>query len=698
MTDRRRRPVCPGGILLLGALWLAAAPAVAQLAEKPSVYTAKRRGEPMPPALAAPAPVANPSAAEQRGLVAAPGRAGSAAAATGPAYLGSVSGMEQFRQIARVYNADSPEPLVHTIFAIDRADGNRLYLINANRYPLHEDFVRAHYLVPQLDEKQIRGYYERADRRFLFGTIGLQPRLKRWTFEFWEGDRTSETLIRLAGQSLAAAFFEPLVFKANSTEHEAVARAAGIDFVTEAQIIGDSRFMALNTGRAQGRLRLVERLDDESLDDIEPTDIVVLKEVPLSLSPVAGVLTEKASTALSHVNLLVKGWGVPNAYLRDAFRELKDHDGRWVDLRVSAGRYELSLLPGPVAARPAPPVKLLARPDLSLRQPLPLREIAGRGRMACGSKAVNLSRIEAARRLGSFGADLGLAPVPDGFCIPYAHYASFMATPQARALIGRRLASPGFERSRSVRRQALERLRGELAALPLDPALSARWLAQWHAQLAGRSVFVRSSSNAEDLSNFSGAGLYTTVPNARSDAALLQAVKTVWASVYNAEAYEARRAAGVPDSQVFMGVLVQQAVESVLSGVMVTRDPFDASHLNATYVSAKRGLGIKVVEGRRIAEQSMHDSWSDAVRRLSRSEELSELQLDPSGGVVDRPLVPDAVDSEVLSTPRVRQLAGVGRRLKALFGLVDQDIEWAIDPAGRIVVLQSRPYVERKSW
>ena len=195
--------------------------------------------------------------------------------------------------------------------------------------------------------------------------------------------------------------------------------------------------------------------------------------------------------------------------------------------------------------------------------------------------------------------------------------------------------------------------------------------------------------------SFSGAGLYTTVPNVTREADLARAVKTVWASVFNAEAVEARRQAGIADGQVAMAVFVQRAVDSVSAGVMVTRDPFDATHQGVVYVSAKRGIGIKVVEGRRVAEQSMFESRSGAVRRLSRSQESAELKLDAAGGVSERPLEA-AGTREVLSEAQVRSLARVGRQLAQLLGGAPQDIEWAIDPQGRIVVLQARPFVERK--
>ena len=142
-----------------------------------------------------------------------------------------------------------------------------------------------------------------------------------------------------------------------------------------------------------------------------------------------------------------------------------------------------------------------------------------------------------------------------------------------------------------------------------------------------------------------------------------------------------------------MGVFVQQAVAARNSGVLVTADPFDPQHRNATYISAKRGLGIKVVEGRRVAEQVLYDRSTRAVQVLTRSGETSELRLDARGGVRDVPL--DASDSTraVLTDAMVRRLSDTGQQLRTIFNGRDLDVEWATDEQGRLVILQARPYV-----
>ncbi len=643
--------------------------AQAQLAEKPSAYAAKRRGETLPPAT----PRSGLPFAERL-----PDRAA-------------------FDALARVHAPGTPQAVPHLLFVVDRSKGDKVYFVNTQRYALHEDFLRGQFLVAGLDHKTLAGYYRRPDRRFVLGTLGFRTELGRWLVEFWEGDQLTPELLQLALKRVGERFFAPVGFKANSAQQEAAAAQAGISAVTEAQILGGRPYLALNPGVTTGRLRLVADIESDAGDDTLPTDIVVLREVPLALAPVAGVVIEQPSTVLSHVNLLVKGWGVPNAYVKGAFDAMKPFDGQWVTLKVADAGYSLAAAtPAQIASVSTRPVGTRAvaavrRPNLTQRELLPLARLNETRLDACGGKAARLGQIEAARRAGRLD---GVAPVPDGFCIPYAAYQAFAQREDVARRVAAAFATEGFERSKAVRRQALDALRRDLVELPLDEATAAPWPAAWRTQLGAAGVFVRSSSNSEDLPNFSGAGLYSTVPNVTREAELARAVKTVWASVYNLEAVEARRQAGIAPGHVVMAVFVQRAVDSVSAGVMVTRDPFDATHRNAVYVSAKRGIGIKVVEGKRVAEQSMLDARSGAVRRLSRSEESAELKLDAQGGVSERPLAEAA--REVLADAQVRALARVGQRLQQLLGGAPQDIEWAIDPQGRVVVLQARPFIERQ--
>src|SRR5207237_8523353 len=104
------------------------------------------------------------------------------------------------------------------------------------------------------------------------------------------------------------------------------------------------------------------------------------------------------------------------------------------------------------------------------------------------------------------------------------------------------------------------------------------------------------------------------------------------------EAYEARERANIDHSKIFMAVLIQEGINSESSGVMITADPFDRENHDAIYISAKRGLGIRVVEGQKIAEQIIYRPRANAIQVLTRSEEDSLLTFDEAGGVREVPI------------------------------------------------------------
>ena len=662
----------------------------AQLARKPSYYEQKNQA-----ARVAPQASAAPSAPQK-------------SADSAMSSLAVLRNRADFDALARVYNPGTPMELPHLLFVIDRrAVPIRMDYINTPKFELHINFVRQTGLDNSSDKLPIDPNYLLPDRRFLFGTVSWQRHIGAFTYEFWEGDQLTPALLRQADAQVKASFFDAIRFKANSTLHERSAQQAGVEFVTQESLIKAQPYLPLNTGQAVGRVRVLAAQADTG--SLTPNDIAVLRQVPLSLPPVAGLLTERASTALSHVNLLAKGWGVPNAFVRNAARVLAPYDGQWIELKVTASAYTVRRLRveeisafeqararaqrladasrqaalSSVRSLTSLTALTSAKPDLTEQRLLPLSALTTQHSAQCGAKAAHLGAIKTAQLVDT--------QVPDGFCIPFSHYQRFMQTHQLDARLARMQQLPGFATDARVRQTALARLRQDIIAWPVDAATAAQWRAQWQSQLQGGGVFVRSSSNSEDLPGFSGAGLYSTVPNVSTGDALELAVKQVWASVFNDAAWEARAAARFAQDAVLMGVLVQTAIDAQSAGVLITRDPFDPNHHYVTYISAKRGLGLRVVQGQRQAEQAMYSSWSKAVQILSRSADDTALQLNPDGGVKALAL---PVGQRVLTDALVVRLSGAGDAVKRLFGGVDQDIEWAIS-SDRIVLLQARPYVER---
>ncbi|HEX8354321.1 MAG TPA: PEP/pyruvate-binding domain-containing protein [Pyrinomonadaceae bacterium] len=590
-----------------------------------------------------------------------------------------------FDRLARVYT-DQPYALPHVIFVIDRKDGNKIYYVNSQRFRFHKDFVNGTYLSLERGQEFFRNNYLNENRRFILGTLAWQAPVKRYTFEYWEGDLATAELIGLTADVIKKTFFEPVAYKPNSMRQEQeAARVAGLDRVTQSDIARGQEYQALNVAKGIGRIHVIDKLDEHV--EIGFNEILVLNAVPLSLPPVAGVIISQPSTPLSHINLLVKGWGVPNAYIKNAHELLKQYDGWWVSFETQPDKYtikraDLNQIDEYQKRLAALKQVMTPRFDLAERRLLDLAQQRARMAPAYGSKSANLGEVARSRLAG--------VTVPAGFGIPIYYYERFVKENKLEEAVFEMMNDQRFVHDPAYRRERLAALRERFKQGAVSAELRERLLKKARAEYAGKGLFVRSSSNVEDLPNFNGAGLYDTVPNVREDEKLVEAVKTVWASLWNFEAYEARERANIDHSKAYMAVLVQEGVNADSAGVMITTDPFDADNRGAIYISAKRGLGIKVVEGKRIPEQLLFLPRANSVKVLTRSEEDSLLTFDEAGGVKE---VPISGERAVLTDEVVRKLARAASRIKTLFGGREQDIEW-VYMRGQIYIVQSRPFVQ----
>ncbi|HYP02208.1 MAG TPA: PEP/pyruvate-binding domain-containing protein [Pyrinomonadaceae bacterium] len=590
----------------------------------------------------------------------------------------------EFDALSRI-NTDAGYPLPHVMYVIDRKDKNRIYYVNSKRYRFHKDFVNGTYLSLERGNEFFENNYKKPNRRFILGTLAYQTPLKRWTFEFWEGDTITAEGIKLAGEVINRTFFERVAFKPNSiVQEEASATIAGLERVTQSEIAREQEYQPLNLARGLGRIHIIKNLDEHV--EIGFNEILVLDEVPVTLPPVAGIITGKPSTPLSHINLLAKSWGVPNAYVRNAAELLKEYDGWWVSFETKQGKFEIKRADKSALDEYQRRLKerrdiMTPRYNLSERRLLDLRRQRARMADAYGAKSANLGEVAAARLPGII--------VPNGFTIPLYYYDEFIKANELEGQIYEMLDDQKFVHDPAYRRERLTEMRARIQAGKMQDELRGAVLRRVRAEYQGKGLFVRSSTNAEDLPNFNGAGLYSTVPNVREEEKLIEAIKTVWASVWNFEAYEARERAVIDHTKVYPAVLIQEGVNADSAGVMITTDPYDDSNRQGIYISAKRGLGIKVVEGKKIAEQIIYSPRSQSVSVLTRSDEESLLTFDAEGGVKE---IPISGERAVLTDATVRRLARAASQIKRVFGGREQDIEWVFY-GGQVYIVQSRPYI-----
>jgi pyruvate,water dikinase len=215
------------------------------------------------------------------------------------------------------------------------------------------------------------------------------------------------------------------------------------------------------------------------------------------------------------------------------------------------------------------------------------------------------------------------------------------------------------------------------------------------------SFAVRSSATAEDLPEASFAGQQETFLNIRGIDNVLEAIRHVYASLYNDRAISYRVHQGFAHSDVALSAAVQQMVRSDLgaSGVTFTIDT-ESGFRDVVFITSSYGLGEMIVQGavnpdEFYVHKPMLEKGRPAIVRRGLGSKLQKMvfaksdQAGKSTRVVD---VPEAERNAFsLDDKDVLELARYAVAIERHYGR-PMDIEWAKDGAdGRIYVLQARP-------
>ncbi len=623
------------------------------------------------------------------GLVIACLAAPHAAADEQRAWVPAIPDAATWKRYSKTLNADQFGKCIIDVKSDD------IYFIDVNLFNLHADFVLGVLLKQAWTRDNIIEYnknYERVKPRFILCYVTHHTKVDRWTFAFWEGDKIDAAGVLRVKKKLDQTFFgaKNLAFRPDSPMQEQVARDVarkGTKTTTNDQLYKEADFQAFNRGRAVGTLRVVPVGTPYDSVVFAATDIALLQESYPDISRVSGILATEFSTPLSHVNLRATAWGIPNAGDKKARAKWGALDGKVISYEVTdAGATVREATTKEIAALEAS-VKQQRHVDLpkaNIDDPkLPmLTRIRAKDVVTYGAKTANLGEMRTANLPG--------VRIPDGFGVPFFYYLRHLRQHGLDKQIESMLDDPRFATDLAWRKQALAQMRTAIVEAPLDPVVLDMIYKRVRLKLGGKGVFVRSSTNAEDLPRFNGAGLYDTVPNVRGKQALGDAIRYVWGSVWNLRAVDERTAAGIDHRQVYAAVMIQVGVSATAAGVLVTKNLWDPNDDDGYTINAKWGLGMRVVEGQKVPEQIIFDASNDGTKIISRSDDPVMLVFDEKGGIKQVP-TPDG--GVILSEARAKRLVDAARQILPLFPPgVPLDIEWVLE-GETIWIVQARPYI-----
>ncbi len=294
---------------------------------------------------------------------------------------------------------------------------------------------------------------------------------------------------------------------------------------------------------------------------------------------------------------------------------------------------------------------------------------------------------------GGKGAGLGdlIAagmPVPLGFVITTDAYREVVS---ANGIQGAILAT--HETARVEDPASLEAAAATIAGLfesaVISPALAAD-IESAYAALglpgAPAAVAVRSSATAEDLEDASFAGQQETFLNVVGMAALGEAIRRCWASLWSGPAIAYRRREGIDPAEVALAVVVQVLVPADSAGVLFTADPVSGRR-DHIVIDATWGLGEALVGGQVIPDHLVVDAATGTwVREQVADKQVMTVRDEQGVSLV--PVPQDLRREPVLSTEQVSTLVEIARAIQAHTGR-PSDVEW-VSHEGRILVTQAR--------
>jgi len=475
----------------------------------------------------------------------------------------------------------------------------------------------------------------------------------------------------------------------------------------------ESTIRGLNPGYAFGELVVVQ----EQSGNIEfSKDKIYVFERPTSgLKPVAGIMTVSEGNLVSHVQLLARNLGIPNATLSGkSLQSLLKYNGKKVFYAVANKGNVIMKLEKDMtkkekalfskAQRNTNKIKVpVDRIQLEQTDVLNLRNVkADDSGKICGPKAANLGQLK------SIFPD----HVVEGFVIPFGifrkhldnempgtntTYWNYLNDTYAKANEMRKTNKSDDE----IDAYQLKRLRILKKAVE-QMKLNDDFVAQienefkkvFGTTLGKKAVFLRSDTNMEDLKEFTGAGLNLTLFNVLSKEEILNGIKEVWASPYTERSLRWRQKYLLNPEYVFPSIVVIPGVNNDYSGVVITQGINEGEKDDIT-VAFSHGVG-GAVDGQ-AAETRLLTKNSNKL--LSPSREPEYVYLPESG---DTKIGYTTFEKPILNEQNMNTIRELVKNVRVKVPKrTDPDYKGAYDMEmgfmnNKLWLFQIRPFVENK--
>ena len=479
-------------------------------------------------------------------------------------------------------------------------------------------------------------------------------------------------------------------------------------------ITNQSSFRGLNPGYAFGELVVVDGSPDEI--EVDSDKIYIFQRPPADLKPVAGIATVSEGNMVSHVQLLARNLGIPNAALSDGnLKDLKKYDGKNVFYAVSnKGNIIIKLEKDMIeterllfakkernAEKIEVPIENILLKETNV---LNMRNVdASDSGKLCGPKAANLGQLK----------KMFPEQVVEGLVIPFGIFKQHMELPmpnqnasywtflndmfkEAERMLTQGIAENEVE---NYQLKQLEILRTAIKEITLDTEFVSQLENDFKSilgkELGGIPVFLRSDTNMEDLKDFTGAGLNLTLFNVVDKNKILNGIKDVWASPYTERSFKWRQKYLLNPENVFPSILVIPSVDVDYSGVLITKGISNGNEDDLT-VAFSRGAG-GAVDGQSAETHLIKIKGGTQFLAPARDQFYNSL---PITGGTEKQLA--TFETAILTQENINEIRALAKTIRTRIPKeTNSDYEGAYDVElgfenNKLWLFQIRPFVENK--
>ncbi|REC55584.1 pyruvate, phosphate dikinase [Chryseobacterium piscium] len=488
-------------------------------------------------------------------------------------YVHSITKKQQFLNLAGKPLTDKFTNMKSVKVVYDYG-AKKMYFFNSTRYTYHYDFcVQVLGYSQEIGEFNKESYNPTNKRTYLLANINYLEDSDDWVMELAASDEMTAGLINFFFNEVNKNVFfkDKLKFYLNSPHVIGLNSKKALKIPT---VFSDFIFKRITEQSIENasNVGILKKYDLQKKEDFNPKadEIIIINTTPEFIPTVRGIIITELQTPLSHLVLLAKNRNIP-VYVDTKVWEKQSVNnllGKKVELITKENSYSLKASQKPIPVKKAVKEIILKR-DLSVTDLVDLETVTPLNIVnSIGSKATNLGLLKQIQK------ELKSYKTPEyAFAIPFYYFDQHIKDNHFQDKINELYAIP--KDSVKLLEKELKAFRKTVKNSKVNPELLKKIEEKLNAQNDFKNFRFRSSTNAEDMEGFNGAGLYDskTAIIGDTEKTVEKAILEVWSSFWNFRAFQERDLFGIDHESCAMGVLVHRSFpDEKANGVLVTRN------------------------------------------------------------------------------------------------------------------------------